>query len=335
MQVTVRNVNEALYRGVKVMRKGAIAYPSRNGEMFEHPEPVLTKYIRPTERVLFCKIRDANPFFHFFESLWMLAGRDDLAFVKQFVKRMETFSDDGVTLNGSAYGKRWRYWWVDTTDEPKDQLKEAIALLKENPMDRRVMLQMWDPTTDLGSKSKDVPCNTCVYFKLRDNVLHMTVSNRSNDVIWGAYGANAVHFSVLQEYVAGMLGAEVGHYYQLSNSYHIYGDNPFWLETKDDHYGLIDPYETGDVKPFPMFGDEDPEVFDIDLKLFFDDPVTNAYCTKFFLRVVKPLWAAHVAYKAGDYGAAYDAVKQCEAEDWKLAAFGWLKKREENAKKTA
>jgi hypothetical protein len=329
MQLAVRNVNEALYRGVMIMQKGAFSYPSRNGNMYEYPEPVLTKYTNPQERVLFCKLRDANPFFHFFESLWMLAGRNDLAFVKQFVKRMATYSDDGETLNGSAYGKRWRHWWVDTSDEPRDQLEIAIELLRNNPMDRRVVLQMWDPTTDLASDSKDVPCNTAVYFKLRDRVLEMTVSNRSNDVIWGAYGANAVHFSVLQEYVAGRLGVEIGDYYQLSNSYHIYADNPFWEMTKDDHYALIDPYDMRMVHPFPMFQDpEDKDNFDWDLKVFFEDPLSNGFRTKFFNHVVKPLWCTHQAYKKKDFAAAYEVLQQCKAEDWSKAALEWLLRKQ-------
>ena len=32
--------------------------------------------------------------------------------------------------------------------------------------------------------------------------LCMTVCNRSNDMLWGAYGANVVHMSMLQEFVA-------------------------------------------------------------------------------------------------------------------------------------
>jgi thymidylate synthase len=55
-------------------------------------------------------------------------------------------------------------------------------------------------------------------------VLDLTVLCRSNDVVWGAYGANAVHFSVLQEYLAGRIGVDVGVMYQFSNNYHGYVD---------------------------------------------------------------------------------------------------------------
>jgi hypothetical protein len=34
----------------------------------------------------------------------------------------------------------------------------------------------------------------------------MTVTNRSNDLCWGMLGANYVHFTILQEYLAARLG---------------------------------------------------------------------------------------------------------------------------------
>src|SRR3974390_2807104 len=108
--IKVRNVHLALPKGLALLQEYGVVRDSRNGPVTVMEEPVTTTYIRPCERVLFWKERDANPFFHFFESLWMLAGRDDLAFLTKFVKRFEDFSDDGLTLHG-AYGYRWlRYF---------------------------------------------------------------------------------------------------------------------------------------------------------------------------------------------------------------------------------
>jgi hypothetical protein len=47
---------------------------SRAGDVLVAPHPVMSVTSIPTERVLFDPARDANPFFHLFESLWMLAG---------------------------------------------------------------------------------------------------------------------------------------------------------------------------------------------------------------------------------------------------------------------
>ena len=101
------DINEAYYRGIDLIKERGVRMESRNGPIIEVPCPVTTTYLRPLRRILFDSVRDCNPFFHFFESLWMLAGRNDVAFVEKFNKRMATFSDDGSTLNG-AYGYRWR-----------------------------------------------------------------------------------------------------------------------------------------------------------------------------------------------------------------------------------
>ena len=84
---------------------------------------------------------------------------------------------------------------------------------------------MWDAKKDLThlNISKDLPCNTHVYFSIRDGFLDMTVCNRSNDLIWGCCGANAVHMSYLQEYVAIMCGVDIGFYTQsYLESHHEY-----------------------------------------------------------------------------------------------------------------
>ena len=103
--ITVPNVNSALPEAVWWLRTAGVEFPSRNGPVIVAPGPVITTYTAPWQRVLFSKIRDANPFFHFFEALWMLAGRQDVKFLEQFTPRIREYSDNGSTLNG-AYGYR-------------------------------------------------------------------------------------------------------------------------------------------------------------------------------------------------------------------------------------
>ena len=73
------NVNDALMRGIDLF-KSPINYrtqESRNGQTMECRTPVTTVYNKPWQRVLFKTERDANPFFHLYESIWMLAGSRD------------------------------------------------------------------------------------------------------------------------------------------------------------------------------------------------------------------------------------------------------------------
>lgn len=222
------NVNDAYTEALWTMKQNGVPRESRNGKVMSVGVPVATVYRNPKQRMLFDAKRNANPYFHVMESIWMLAGRRDLEFITKYAANMSDYSDDGTTLNGS-YGYRWRNHFGT------DQLKNLVKLLKKDPNSRRAVLAMWDPLEDSERvmTSKDVPCNTTVYFKVLGKSLHMTVCNRSNDIIWGCYGANAVHMSFMMEFVAQSLGLEVGTYTQISNDWHIY----------EPHFPLLDGVE--------------------------------------------------------------------------------------------
>lgn len=233
------NCNSAFVTAMYLFRNVGVAQPSRNGQVDVIPEPVVTTLRRPWERVLFQ--RRISPFLHFFESLWMLAGRNDVDFLAQFTPRMKKFSDDNKGLNG-AYGYRWRYHFKI------DQLWEVVMRLRKNPYDRRCVVGMWDPWEDIvpgagGAEKLDVPCNTQMMFAIQDGKLRTTVINRSNDVIWGALGTNCVHFSFLHEWMATAVGVEMGPLVTFSNNLHMYHDVPGYDRFKKVASG-VDLYET-------------------------------------------------------------------------------------------
>ena len=330
-----RNVNWNFPHAVHAIQSEGITMDSRNGPVIEFNGPVATCYEKPMERVLFSDIRDGNPFFHFFESLWMLAGRNDLEFVTRFTKNLTQYSDDGETMNGSAYGHRWReYFNLSHYGGGTDQLEKCIEMLRANPDDRRVVLQMWDPQYDLGSDSKDVPCNTNIFFRARPDLgghtLDMTVCNRSNDIIYGCYGANVVHFSFLLEYVAAKCKMGVGRYWQMSNSLHAYTDTEVWQRCKDIPFTPVDDYyDFHKVKPFCMFaGHLDPELWDIDLWQFMADPEKSSIVNHNFFRLVaRPLYMSHLYYKKKDRKNCMKHLKECLASDWKLVCKQWIERR--------
>lgn len=247
--IQARNAHQALAQGIQTLFTLGVPRESRNGPVLQMPTPVTTVYERPMERVVFWSQRDANPFFHLYEAMWMLAGRNDVEGVARYAKQMREYSDDGVTMNGSAYGFRWRHAF-----DPVDQLDEVIAMLKKNPNERRAVLQMWDCSSDLGSSSKDVPCNTMATVQINtEGALDLTVFCRSNDVVWGAYGANAVHFSVLLEYLARSIGVPVGRYYQVSVNWHGYLSTATPLRDLGGHaMNMADPYDQGLCAPVEL-----------------------------------------------------------------------------------
>ena len=356
--IKATNVNDALRLGIAYIRNNGLLGSSRNGTVLVALGPVVTVYAKPTERVLFNPARDANPFFHLMESLWMLKGRNDVEFVKYYASTMGLFSDNGKTLHG-AYGYRWR------EALGFDQLNVIIEELKANFKSRRCVLQMWDATNEEGScdlyfatkGGKDVPCNTHAYFDTVGGKLNMTVCCRSNDVIWGAYGANAVHFSFLLEYVARSANLPIGEYRQFSNNFHIYVDRPDvvrLLEADDTYYKAFqtrpdiyrNEYSIIDVataklggmyncEPFPIMENGCQQEFDVDLAKFFElwrSSPTNCiqaphFRTPFFSCVVVPMHEAYQRYKRGDLTAAHRTAGLIDASDWRLACQQWLQRR--------
>lgn len=192
---------------------------SRNGPVVRCVEPYITRYPSDFLPVLRSPTRDANPFFHLVEAFYFLAGRDDLATLEYFNSGFGKYSDDGVTLWGS-YGGRWRKWFAN------DQVQLALEELTKNPDSRRVVIQMWDGNQDLVKalgNGKDTPCNLCcVLNPMPDGSLNMEVYNRSNDLIYGLFGANMVHFNVFHSYICSLLGRRKGAYHQVSSNTHLY-----------------------------------------------------------------------------------------------------------------
>ncbi len=326
--IQARNVHAALPMGLDWLIRNGVERESRNGPVLLSPCPVTTVYRSPTERVLLWPERDANPFFHFAEGLWMLAGRNDVAPMAQLVPRMADFSDDGVTLHG-AYGNRWRYHFEI------DQIISIIKMLKRNPDSRRCVLQMWDVEVDLGRDGRDIPCNTHIYFLVNGGRLDMTVCCRSNDMILGAYGANAVHFSMLQEFMAAGIGVPVGRYWQLSNNFHAYKNNDLEKVLKladhaPDPFRMINDNPYCDMTPYKMVSTP-PEQWLQDLNMFLEEGVFIGLRDSFFRRVAQPMMMAHQAFKAGSglerYAAATEILEQCQATDWKRAGIQWIERR--------
>ena len=327
-----RNVSEALFLGLQALQNSGVEVQTRNGPALEFPTPVCTTYTHPRERVLFYPTRDANPFFHLFESLWMLDGRNDVEWVARYNSRISQYSDDGVTFHG-AYGYRWRKWFGF------DQLETAIDRLNTFPNDRRTVVTMWDPSADfqVDDHLADVPCNTQIYFSVREGLVEMTVTNRSNDLIWGAYGANAVHMSILQEYVAARLELGVGRYHQFSNNLHAYVDI---LEKMKDIQAEYDPYLTLgkdglSYNPPPLV--DDHTTFDTELTTWINerhlredsDHYRTPFNNSFFELTATPMRITWALWKDKKVKEAIDYAQTIEDKAWKKACVEWLTRRKE------
>ncbi|MCG8431705.1 MAG: thymidylate synthase, partial [Candidatus Omnitrophica bacterium] len=253
------------------------------------------------------------------------------------------------TFNG-AYGYRWRTAWQGAKGEGTpfaDQLERIIRHLSDNPESRRAVLQMWNVEDDLLKidDSKDVCCNLSAMFSIRSELtgfldgktfLDMTVTNRSNDLIWGTLGANVVHFSFLQEYIAGRLGISMGKYYHFTNNLHVYKE--LWDENANK---WVNPYVTPRTQHDPPLDYTDrhrgrvqlclkDKWFDEELPTFVDsllETTERSWHNPFLHCVAWPMKLAFNAHKRRNYNLALDCCQAIMADDWKQEATRWITQR--------
>lgn len=192
---------------------------------------------RPLERYLFAPHRHHDITAQFAESMWVLAGRNDIEWLRRYLPRAPAFSDDGVTWRG-GYGPRLRRW------AGVDQIDAVRKLLLSDRNSRQAVMVLFDPALDF-QPSKDIPCNNWLGWIIRDNQLHMSAALRSNDVWWGFSGVNAFEWSILHELLAFWVGADVGRANYLAMSFHMY-ERHFDRSVKavnDFHW--LSPYDFG------------------------------------------------------------------------------------------
>lgn len=227
---------------------------SRKGErVLErlHQQVTLTE---PWDRYPRLGIRKASLPAQIAETMWILAGRNDVEWLSHYLPRAAEFSDDGETWRG-GYGPRLRNFGgrLFTGERiPVDQLDAVVRELRANPTSRRAVMGIWDPLLDARRENeepwKDVPCNDFITFQSRLGALHAHVFVRSNDLMWGWSGINAFEWSVLQEVVAGMLGIGVGTLTFSISSLHTY----------DRHWGKLQKIsEAYPEQVFPLGADFD------------------------------------------------------------------------------
>ena len=193
--------------------------PSRNGDVVTIQRPVTAALWNPQNRVLFARKRKPNHVFHVMEAIWMLAGENNVEWLLPFNSNISKYTEDNV-MHG-AYGHRWRNHWGF------NQLLTIRDVLIRDPFSRQAVLSMWDAPEDLGfHRHKDRPCNTHIYFRVVNDQLDMHVLNRSNDFFWGMMGSNVVHFTMLHEVMAAMVGKDLGTYYVTTNNLHVYRNYP-------------------------------------------------------------------------------------------------------------
>ena len=315
--IHARNIPDAYVECLWKMRIYGEQEQSRNGPVMTIPDPVLLQVDNPRERVIFDPVRDANPFFHVMEFVWMIAGSNDVKWIEQFNKRFRNFADVGTDTIHGAYGHRWIHHFG------RNQIQLVADLLRADPTTRRAVMGMWDPRSDLTPHA-DLPCNTQIMFRVIEGKLDMTVINRSNDLIWGMLGANAVHMTYLHELVWCMRrytpGGDTTRGIIFTNNLHIYKN----LDKFEQIYNTVEivvpdaPHE-----PYELLTEtETYEALVADCVKLMNLEDDHTFETDWMSYVAYPMYMAYTQRHEVRYFTA-----MIEASDWRIACEEWINRR--------
>lgn len=173
---------------------------------------VALRITKPRARISRSENR-GKPFSALGELLWYLSGSDKLEFISPYVTEYSKDAVDGV-LEG-AYGPRLLAMRGNI-----NQFTSVENLLKRKRGSRRAVIQLFN-AEDIATDHKEIPCTTTLQFHLRGDLLHMSVTLRSNDAYWGL-PHDVFCFTMLQEMMARRIGVDIGEYYQYVGSMHVY-----------------------------------------------------------------------------------------------------------------
>jgi thymidylate synthase len=236
------NLNQALLITGRALLEKGVWRETRGYRCLELPHPLLLCITNPTDRYCTIPERKWNKYLGWVESLWLAMGINDMKMPSHYVKNLLSFSDDGKYMR-AGYGPRLRGYNGSTKDykystSPAgrcgvDQLKFVIDTLQNEKTSRQACITIHDPIKDdyewngteyVLKKTKDIPCTRTLQFMVVEGKLDCTVTMRSNDCIWGMSAVNVFNFTLMQEYIAGILGLEIGNYYHFVTNFHVYED---------------------------------------------------------------------------------------------------------------
>lgn len=227
------NCNDAFLKcASKIMSLGDDVYP--RGIKTKELSPLIVRIYNPKDCLITFKNRKMPYKFMAMELMWILSG-DKEPWIFNYLPRLRDYSNkvEGEDILLGAYGPRLRHYHAfnhfteSTTSDSAalapivDQLQYIIQKLTEDKESRQAIMSVWNPAIDTLPGDKDVPCTNLFKFSIRNNKLNMTVFMRSNDLFRGSC-IDWFNFCIIQNILASILNVEVGEYYHIADSLHIY-----------------------------------------------------------------------------------------------------------------
>lgn len=207
MELIVTNPKHAVLATWEVLLEQGEKVEPRGLETLEILNYSLT-ILEPWHSVFEIPGRELKPAIGAMELCGLVGQVDIDSAIRRNSKAMAMFQDEGVTWG--AYGPRIR-----------GLLNPLVDHLLTDPSSRRAVLTIHDSRVDLGRNVKDIPCTLSFQWLIRDGLVHMRTSMRSNDA-WLGLPYDLMMFCGLHRSVAHWLGLRVGTYTHAVGSMHLY-----------------------------------------------------------------------------------------------------------------
>jgi thymidylate synthase len=162
------------------------------------------------------------------ELFWMLSGKTSGQFMLDNNCHIwDEWMDENNDL-GRVYGVQWRNWrgpirTFDGNDYPQrvyiDQLQNAITTIRNNPVDRRMLVTAWRP--DELDEMALPPCHILQQYFVDGEYLDLQVYQRSADVFLGL-PFDIASYATLLHMVSYVTGKKPGRLIYLLGDTHVY-----------------------------------------------------------------------------------------------------------------
>jgi thymidylate synthase len=156
-----------------------------------------------------------NAFSGLGELIWYLSGSDRVENIEYYIPFYKKSAENDGSVRG-AYGPR-------LFGGARAQYELIKSTLKTKPWSRQAVIQIFDQR-DIRRNYKDVPCTCNLQFFIRDGLLNLIVTMRSNDAFKGL-SHDIFAFTMLQEILSRDLGIGLGTYKHMVGSLHIYNSD--------------------------------------------------------------------------------------------------------------
>lgn len=161
---------------------------------------------------------------------WFMSGSSNVKDLHKSVQKWwEPWSDKNGTIknNYSKQFKRSRGEYNSSwKDKGFDQINYMIETLRDHPNSRRNVITTWNTAEMIDDTTPITNCHGTIIQCIVDtkNKIHMTMYQRSNDMILG-YPHNIIQYWAFLMYLASKTGREVGTFTHHIFDAHIYEDH--------------------------------------------------------------------------------------------------------------